>query len=178
MPLMRPLESAGGLIGRFFMRIHIAAVGRLKKSPEQVLSADYIDRVRKFGRTAGITDVSVKEYPESQAATACLRKSDEAERLLAGCPPHSLLIALDEHGDDVSSKQLAKHIGRLRDDGVADLVFLIGGPDGHGAGLLETAVMKISFGPMTWPHRLVRIMLAEQIYRSVTILLNHPYHRS
>lgn len=160
------------------MRIHIGAVGRLKKSPEHALVNDYIDRVRKFGRTAGITNISVKDYPESQAATAQLRKNDEAERLLAGCPPQSTIMLLDEHGSVVSSKQLAQNLGRLRDDGIQDVAFLIGGPDGHAAGLLETAATKISFGRMTWPHRLVRIMLAEQIYRSVTILLNHPYHRS
>lgn len=160
------------------MRIHIGAVGRLKKSPEHVLASEYIDRIAKTGKTAGITGIGVKEYPESQAATADLRKNNEAERLLAGCPPQSILIVLDEHGEAFSSKKLASQIGRLRDGGAQDLAFLIGGPDGHGASLLETATIKISLGAMTWPHRLVRIMLAEQIYRAVTILLNHPYHRS
>ncbi len=160
------------------MRIYIAAIGRLKKSPEHALADDYVSRVKKFGRTAGITAIEVKEYPESQAATAVLRKSDEAARLLAGCPPHCTLIILDEHGKQLSSKDLAGQIDRLKDDGVQDLAFLIGGPDGHDASLLDGAALKISFGRMTWPHRLVRIMLAEQIYRSVTILLNHPYHRS
>lgn len=160
------------------MRIHIGAIGKLKKSPEHVLAGDYIDRVKKSGKPAGITNINVKEYPESQAATADLRKSDEAARLLAGCPPHSTIIVLDEHGAEISSKQLAVRIGRLRDDGVQNLAFLIGGPDGHAASLLDEAAIKISLGAMTWPHRLVRIMLAEQIYRAVTILLNHPYHRS
>jgi len=160
------------------MHIHIGAVGRLKKSPEQVLAQDYFERVNKVGRTAGITGLTVKEYPESQAATPRLRKNDEAERLLAGCLPQSVVIVLDEHGTGMSSQQLAKYIGRLRDDGVTDVAFLIGGPDGHGADALDAATTKISFGAMTWPHRLVRIMLAEQIYRAVTILLNHPYHRS
>ncbi|HFC05487.1 MAG TPA: 23S rRNA (pseudouridine(1915)-N(3))-methyltransferase RlmH [Rhizobiales bacterium] len=160
------------------MRIHIGAIGRLKKSPEHVLATDYIDRIGKTGRPAGISRISVKEYPESQAASAELRKNDEATRLLAGCPPQSLLIVLDEHGRQFSSIQLAKQIGRAGDDGVQDLAFLIGGPDGHADSLLEAAKIKMSFGAMTWPHRLVRIMLAEQIYRSVTILLNHPYHRS
>ncbi len=160
------------------MHIHIGAVGRLKKSPEHVLADDYVGRVRKTGRPAGITGITVKEYAESQAATAQLRKSDEAQRLLAGCPPQSAIIVLDEHGAVMSSQQLAKHIGRLRDDGIQDVAFLIGGPDGHGAEVLDSAATKISFGAMTWPHRLVRIMLAEQIYRAITILLNHPYHRS
>jgi 23S rRNA (pseudouridine1915-N3)-methyltransferase len=160
------------------MRIHIGAIGRLKKSPEHVLAADYIDRIAKTGKSAGITSIDVKEYPESQATTVPLRKKEEAQRLLAGCPPQSVIIVLDEHGVELSSKKLANQIGRLRDDGTQDLAFLIGGPDGHDSGLLETATIKVSFGRMTWPHRLVRIMLAEQIYRSVTILLNHPYHRS
>ena len=85
---------------------------------------------------------------------------------------------LDEYGSQLSSKELAKKIGRFKDDGVQNLAFLIGGPDGHGAEVLEKASLKLAFGSMTWPHRLVRIMLAEQVYRSVTILLNHPYHRS
>jgi len=160
------------------MRIHIGAVGRLKKSPEHALANDYIDRVRKLGRTAGIVAVEVKEYPESQAATAILRKTDEASRLLAGCPPQSTIIVLDEFGRQLSSKKLADEMGRLKDDGVQDVAFLIGGPDGHGQQVLESARLKLAFGAMTWPHRLVRIMLAEQIYRSVTIMLNHPYHRS
>ena len=160
------------------MRIHIGAIGRLKKGPEQALAKDYFDRVQKTGRTAGMTSIEVREYPESQAETAILRKTDEANRLLAGCPPQSILIVLDEHGSQLSSKELARQIGRFKDDGVQNLAFLIGGPDGHGVEVLEKASLKLAFGSMTWPHRLVRIMLAEQIYRSVTILLNHPYHRS
>ena len=160
------------------MRIHVGAIGRLKKSPEQALASDYIDRIAKLGKLAGITAIEVQEYPESPAATAQLRKKQEAARLLAGCSPQSVIIVLDQHGSDWSSEKLAGHIGRWRDDGIQDVAFLIGGPDGHGAGLLETAALKISFGQMTWPHRLVRIMLAEQLYRSVTILLNHPYHRA
>ena len=160
------------------MRIYIGAIGRLKKSPEHALANDYFDRVGKLGRTTGITAVEVKEYPESQAATAVLRKTDEATRLLAGCPPQSTIIVLDEHGSQLSSKELAGQIGRFKDGGVQNLAFLIGGPDGHGDKVLEKTSLKLAFGSMTWPHRLVRIMLAEQIYRSVTILLNHPYHRS
>ena len=160
------------------MRIHVGAIGRLKKSPEHVLAAEYFDRIAKTGRSAGINAIDVKEYPESQASSSDLRKSDEAERLLAGCPPQSTLIVLDEHGENLSSKQLAREIGRWRDGGVQNLAFLIGGPDGHDGQLLAKAAKKISFGAATWPHRLVRIMLAEQIYRAVTILLNHPYHRS
>ena len=160
------------------MRIHIGAIGKLKKSPEHSLSDEYFDRVRKLGRTSGITALDIKEYPESQAASANLRKSDEAIRLLAGCPPHSTIIILDENGTQLSSQKLATRIGRFRDEGVQTLAFLIGGPDGHDNDLLAKGALKIAFGSMTWPHRLVRIMLAEQIYRSITILLNHPYHRS
>lgn len=160
------------------MRIHIGAIGRLKKSPEHTLADHYFDQIRKQGRTSGITALEVKEYPESQAATAILRKSEEANRLLAGCPPHSSIIILDEHGAQLSSKALATRIGKFRDEGIQNLAFLIGGPDGHGSEILEKETLKIAFGAMTWPHRLVRIMLAEQIYRSVTILLNHPYHRT
>lgn len=160
------------------MRIHVAAIGRLKKSPEKALADDYFERTRKSGRSAGITGLEIREFAESQAASVNLRKHDEAGRLRAACPPHSHVIALDEGGKDMTSMQLAHYIGQLRDNRVSDLAFFIGGPDGHDNDLLKAADLKIAMGRMTWPHRLARIMLAEQIYRSITILLNHPYHRS
>jgi len=160
------------------MRIHIGAIGKLKKGPELQLANGYIDRIRKTGRSAGILDLKIFEYPESAATGSTSRKSEESSRLLNACPPSSTILVLDEYGKDLSSMEFTDLIAKTRDNGVADMVFLIGGPDGHDQKLLDNASHKISLGKKTWPHRLVRIMLTEQIYRSITIMLNHPYHRS
>jgi 23S rRNA (pseudouridine1915-N3)-methyltransferase len=159
------------------MRIHIGAIGKLKKGAEKALSEEYFDRLKKTGPGVGISGLDVKEYPESQAATPSLRKADEAARLLAGCPQGAVIIVLDEHGKDNDSKTFSSLIEKLKDNGTRHLAIFIGGPDGHDATILTKATHKFAFGSMTWPHRLVRIMLAEQLYRSVTIMLNHPYHR-
>ena len=159
------------------MRIHIGTIGKLKKGAEKVLSEEYFDRLKKTGPAAGITGIEIREYPESQAATASLRKADEAARLLSGCPDGAIIIALDEHGKSPDSKSFAKILEKLKDAGNRHIAIFIGGPDGHDATILSKATHKFAFGSMTWPHRLVRIMLAEQLYRSVTIMLNHPYHR-
>jgi 23S rRNA (pseudouridine1915-N3)-methyltransferase len=159
------------------MRIDVAAVGRLGPA-ERSLAEDYASRIRNLGRKAGITAFGVKEVAESRAATAELRRAEEARRLLAALPSRAYCVALDERGEDFSSSALAALLRRLLDQGEADAGFLIGGPDGHGPAVLEGARTVMAFGRATWPHRLVRVMLAEQIYRSVTILLNHPYHRA
>lgn len=159
------------------MRIQIGAIGRLKKGPESVLADEYLDRVRKTGRALGITELKVAEFTESQAATSELRKKGEAERLSGVLADGGVLVALDEHGEDHTSRQLAGLVNRLASSGVPNICFVIGGPDGLDADLLARADHKIAFGRKTWPHRLVRIMLAEQLYRVVTILLGHPYHR-
>ena len=104
-------------------------------------------------------------------------KAEEARLLLDAIGPHATLVALDEHGADWSSADFARSIGLWRDDGVAELAFAIGGADGHGAALLDRAAAKVAFGRMTWPHRLARVMLMEQIYRAQQILVGHPYHR-
>lgn len=158
------------------MRILIGAVGRMKAGPERALAEDYLSRARKIARQAGITAIDIMELPESGAATAALRKEDEALRLIATLPPGAAVAVLDERGEDLGSENLARFIERRAEAGT--VAFLIGGPDGHGKAVQERAERRIAFGRATWPHRLVRGMLAEQIYRSVTILLNHPYHRA
>jgi 23S rRNA (pseudouridine1915-N3)-methyltransferase len=160
------------------MRLSIRAVGRLKAAPEQALAADYLSRAGKFGRRAGIQSVSLTEIVESRAATPALRQRDETDRLLASLPAGAVVIALDERGDEMTSLQFSAELRRMRDGGAKDVVFLIGGPDGHAPPLVGRADRLLSLGRMTWPHALVRLMLAEQIYRSVTILINHPYHRA
>jgi 23S rRNA (pseudouridine1915-N3)-methyltransferase len=160
------------------MRLSIRAVGRLKTSPEQALAIDYLSRAEKLGRRAGIRSVSLTEISESPAGTPSLRQRDETDRLLAAVPAGAVVIGLDERGGEMTSLEFSAELRRLLDGGSKDLVFLIGGADGHASTLPAHAARLLSLGRMTWPHALVRLMLAEQIYRSVTILINHPYHRA
>ena len=159
------------------MRIHLGAVGRLKTGPERRLADTYLERAGTLGRSAGISPVNVVEIAESRAATAPLRMADEAARLQAGLPGEAVTVALDGAGRDITSEEFAALIGHWRDGGTATLAFFIGGPDGLGPEIKAVAGYRLAFGRMTWPHRLARIMLLEQVYRSVTILVNHPYHR-
>jgi 23S rRNA (pseudouridine1915-N3)-methyltransferase len=159
------------------MRIQVGAVGRLKAGPERQLAAAYLERAAALGRSAGVSGLTIAEIPESRAATADLRMADEALRLRAGVPENAMMVALDGSGRDITSDEFAALIGRWRDGGTATLAFLIGGPDGLAPDIKAAAGYRLAFGRMTWPHRLVRIMLLEQVYRSVTILVNHPYHR-
>lgn len=160
------------------MRIAIHAVGRLKAGPERELADRYLDRADKAGRAVGITGVSVREVPESRSRETQARKDEEAAALLADLPPGALLIALDERGDLPTSDRFAGMIGEARDRGTPQAVVLIGGPDGHGSAVLSRSGHRVSFGRLTWPHQIVRILAAEQIYRAVTILSGHPYHRA
>ncbi|HUG60586.1 MAG TPA: 23S rRNA (pseudouridine(1915)-N(3))-methyltransferase RlmH [Methylomirabilota bacterium] len=159
------------------MRIAINAVGRLKVGPERDLADRYIERSEKTGRGVGITGIAVREVPESRAREVQARKDEEAAALLADIPPGALLIALDERGDLPTSERFATMLGEARDRGTPEAVILIGGPDGHGAAVLSRAGHRVSFGRLTWPHQIVRILAAEQVYRALTILSGHPYHR-
>jgi 23S rRNA (pseudouridine1915-N3)-methyltransferase len=159
------------------MRLLIAAVGRLKAGPERELLARYIDRTNATGRPLALAPIGVIEVPESAAQSAAKRKAEEAKALLAVLPEKAKLIALDERGRNVSSEDFAKKLSRFRDDGASATVFLIGGADGLDESLRKKAALTLAFGAATFPHQIVRILLAEQIYRAVTILSGHPYHR-
>ena len=158
------------------MKITIAAVGRQKAGPERELAERYVERASAAGRKLGL-GVAVREFPESRAGDAPTRKSQESTALLDALPERGILVALDEGGRALDSRAFAERIAKWRDDGVEALVLAIGGADGHGDKLIARADLRLAFGPMTWPHQLVRLMLAEQLYRAVTILAGHPYHR-
>jgi 23S rRNA (pseudouridine1915-N3)-methyltransferase len=158
------------------MKITIAAIGRLKAGPERELAAHYLERAEAAGRKAGLSFV-VREFGESRAGSAGVRKTEEAAELLAAVPPGAILVALDEAGKSLDSRAFADRIAAWRDSGKAAVVMAIGGADGHGAAVLKRADLRLAFGAMTWPHQLARILLAEQLYRAVTILTGHPYHR-
>lgn len=159
------------------MRLHIACIGRLKAGPESDLFDRYADRIAKAGRAVSIGPLSVIELPESRAQRPAERKAEEARGLLAALPSGAVAVALDETGRTLDSPAFAARLGNWRDAGTADLAFVIGGPDGHGAAVLDAARLTLALGPMTWPHQLVRSLLAEQVYRAITILSGHPYHR-
>jgi 23S rRNA (pseudouridine1915-N3)-methyltransferase len=158
------------------MKIMIAAIGRLKAGAEREIAERLLSRAKTAGKNIGLT-FSTREFPESRAGSSKTRKDQEAATITAALPQKTILIALDEHGQAIDSRAFAKQLEKWRDSGVSDVIFAIGGADGHGAAILERSDMRIAFGAMTWPHQIIRLMLAEQLYRAITILSGHPYHR-
>jgi 23S rRNA (pseudouridine1915-N3)-methyltransferase len=158
------------------MRIVVAAVGRMKRGPEHQLGERYRERAGKAGRGIGIRSLDVIEIAESRAREAQRRMLEESIALANVIPDDAAVVLLDPNGDNLDSPKFA---ARLRDwsDGGRDVAFLIGGPDGLAPSLADKATLKLAFGAATWPHQLVRVMLLEQLYRAVTILSGHPYHR-
>ncbi len=159
------------------MRIGLFAVGRLKAGPEKDLAARYLERLGKAGPAIGIELSRVAEVAESRASNAETRKREEAGMLDKALPEGSVLLLLDERGKALDSEAFAALIGQYRDQGKRDLMVAIGGADGLDPALYQKADAVICLGKMTWPHQLVRILIAEQLYRAVTILSGHPYHR-
>lgn len=154
------------------MRITIAAVGRLGRQPEAALALDYAARASAAGRALALNPVEVVEVEPRKPG-----KAAEAEALLAAVGDGAWLIACDEHGRAFRSREFADRLATLRDQGERRVAFLIGGADGLDPDLLAAARERLAFGPQTWPHALARVMLAEQVYRAVTILAGSPYHR-
>lgn len=159
------------------MRLIIAAIGRMKDGPERELAARYVERARQAGRALGFTALDEVELPESRARDAAERKREEAAALLKAIGPDALIVALDERGSALTSPAFASKIGQWRDDGARTLAFVIGGADGLDSTLHSSAKLTLALGTLTWPHQLARILIAEQIYRAMTILSGHPYHR-
>ena len=149
----------------------------MKHGPERELVARYLDRAVATGKPLGLTGFSVTELTESHASSAASRKGEEARAIHEHLPDNVTTVALDEHGRLMGSDDFAKRLGRWRDDGKQALAFVIGGADGLDPDFVKAADLTLSFSPLTWPHQLVRIMLAEQLYRATTILSGHPYHR-
>lgn len=159
------------------MRLLILAVGRLKDGPERELFERYRKRLAGAGRPLGWSALDVIEVAEGRSPDPAQRQADESERLLARARGADVKIALDESGRQLGSEALARHVDAQRRAGVRELAFLIGGPDGHGPQALSAADLTLSLGPMTLPHMLARVVLAEQLYRAATMLTGHPYHR-
>jgi len=147
----------------------------MKAGPERKLVERYLDRFARGGPAVGLELARVSEIPESRAKSASERRREEARKLEAVIDGAALFL-LDEHGRNLSSQVFAEKLASLRDAGRRRLVIAIGGADGHDEALRSRAELMIAFGAQTWPHQIVRIMLAEQLYRAVTILSGHPYH--
>lgn len=160
------------------MRIIVHAVGRMKAGPERELADRYFDRFAKAGPAVGLEWAGVVETPESRSGSAPERKREEAAKLDRMLGDGAALVLLDERGKNIGSEEFTVWLGRWRDKGQRDLVIAIGGPDGHAPDLAERAALMLSFGALTWPHQLARVMLAEQLYRVASIAAGHPYHRS
>lgn len=150
------------------MKISIIAVGKMRRGAEQELLDDYLKRVP--------WEVSIKEVEEKKSLPPEKLKEKEAELLLAEVPKGAIIVALDERGKNISSEDFSVRIKKWQEES-GNIAFLIGGADGHGKMVKERANFLLSLGNMTWPHMMVRPMLAEQLYRSYTIMKGHPYHR-
>ena len=155
--------------------MHVRAVGRLEgRSEERALTDDYMGRFRDPARRVGLG-----AFLETEVDTRRVRgRTAEGEALAAGLPPGAVLVALDERGRTLSSPDLAARLSGWADRAVPEARFVLGGADGLDPALTSRADLVLSFGPMVWPHRLARVMLAEQLYRAATILAGTPYHRA
>jgi len=151
------------------MRITLVAVGRAKSDAVTELYSEFAKRLR--------WPFQLQEIEVRSPLPTPARKTREGERLLAAVPGDARLVALDEHAKGLDSAAFAALLGRWQDEGLRDLAFVIGGADGLSQAVLERADLTLSFGPMTWPHLLVRVLLCEQLYRAQSILDGHPYHR-
>ena len=154
------------------MRLNLVAVGRLPRGPEAQMTADYVKRADAAGRALGLSPVELIEVESRKPG-----KPAEAQALANAIGSGAHVVACDEHGRALTSRELAARVAALRDLGERRLVFVIGGADGLDPDFVADADSVLAFGPQTWPHALARVMLAEQVYRAVTILAGSPYHR-
>ena len=153
------------------MKLHLVCVGRLRKGPEKTMVDDYLDRFAKTGRGLGLPPVTVSELDAKGAGMEA-----EGELIARAIPPGAALIVLDERGRQPTSPEFAAQLGDWRDN-ARDVALVIGGADGIAQDLRDRADLAISFGRVVWPHMLVRVMVAEQLYRAASILAGSPYHR-
>ena len=159
------------------MRLLLIGVGRLKAGPERELFDRYFKRLGDLARASGFSGAESREVEEGRARRPEDRQAEEARAIVAALPRGGRLIVLDERGAALASAQWAAEIGKARDGGAPAYAVVIGGPDGLDPALREKADRVLSFGAATWPHQLARVMAAEQLYRSLSILAGHPYHR-
>ena len=156
------------------MKLHLCAVGRIRTGPERALVDDYVTRFDRTGRALGLGPLVEHEVEDKRGGGM----EAEADLLARAVPNGALLAVLDERGRVLSSPEFADQLAKWRDGGRQDVAFVIGGADGIAPSLRDKADFSLSFGRMVWPHMMVRVMLAEQLYRAATILGGGPYHRA
>jgi 23S rRNA (pseudouridine1915-N3)-methyltransferase len=157
------------------VNLTLLSIGKLKKSePEQAMSLDYLERAQIIGRNFGISPIALQEVDTKNAPPNPI---NEAQLFLGQIPKSACVVVLDETGLNIDSMGFSQKIANLRDTGTKNLFFLLGGADGHGQEIKNRADLLISFGKLTWPHKLCRVMAAEQIYRAISIIARTPYHR-
>ena len=155
------------------MRVRICAVGRMKPGPERALVEDYTTRFDRTGRALGLGPLTTSEVDDRKGGGMAA----EAALLERAIPSGAVICAMDERGRQMSSPDFAAMLAGWRDQGRSEVAFVIGGADGIDPSLRARADAMLSFGPMVWPHMLVRAMLSEQLYRAASILAGSPYHR-
>jgi 23S rRNA (pseudouridine1915-N3)-methyltransferase len=158
------------------MKLVLLGIGRLKAGPERELLRRYIARIEAGARAAGLRSVTVVECDEGKGRTVEQRRRDEAAALSERIPAGASVFLFDENGESLSSLAFAGELARARDAGSPTFMLCIGGPDGFDPDFLAR-FRRLSFGAMTLPHQLVRVLAAEQLYRALTIVTGHPYHR-
>ncbi|MEZ6010689.1 MAG: 23S rRNA (pseudouridine(1915)-N(3))-methyltransferase RlmH [Hyphomonas sp.] len=154
------------------MRLTFLVVGKMKSGPERELVDEYVKRAAPVARSLGFRGIEEIEVASGGGLDA------EAARLLEKIPSGARVLRLDEFGPSMGSADFAGKLAQWRDQGTPDLAFLIGGAEGYGEAVRRAAPETLAFGPQTWPHRFVRAMLAEQVYRAVSILAGTPYHKA
>ena len=151
------------------MRVIVAIVGRDRAGPGRDLFQEYAKRCP--------WPIDLMSVAPRRISPTARRLADEGERLLRAVPEGATLVALDERGHELDSRAFARRIDRWQNEGTGVVAFAIGGPDGLAPAVLKRAELVLALGPMTWPHELARVMLAEQLYRAGALLAGHPYHR-
>ena len=159
------------------MKLKVISIGQLKNNPILEMQKDYESRILNLSKSVGIKKLAIKELPISKKSSIKERQKEEAKIISQHIKRDNLNVFLDGKGENINSVDISKIISKNSFDS-KDLVFFIGGPDGFDEKIIKAANKIISFGKVTWPHKLIRIMLLEQLYRGITILNKHPYHRN
>lgn len=159
------------------MKLKVISIGQLKNNPILEIQKDYESRILNLSKSVGIKNLEIKELPISKKSSIKERQNEEAKIISQHIKQDNLNVFLDGKGENINSVDISQIISKSSFNG-KDLVFFIGGPDGFDEKIIKVANKIISFGRVTWPHKLIRIMLLEQLYRGITILNNHPYHRN
>tara|TARA_B100000925_G_scaffold50850_1_gene33115 strand:- start:171 stop:653 length:483 start_codon:yes stop_codon:yes gene_type:complete len=160
------------------LNINILAIGKVLNSPYSSISDHYISNIQSISKRSGVANFTVNEVEKSREKDAELRKQREFDSVTKKLDiQNSINILLDEKGKLISSTKLKSMLYEYQLSSKKNLNFIIGGPDGTSGKMKEIADENISLSKMTLPHLLVRILLLEQIYRALTILINHPYHK-